>query len=170
MDAIPSKTDKKETFEKVEKFLIDHGLAIVQKDTNRPWGGYFVIEESSLKLFLKLFFPDLKSKEDEENVTLSPKVLLVAPGKRLSWQYHNRRSEYWTVVSGKAGVMISDDDHQKPIHELTGGDLVSIGRNQRHRLVGLDEWGIVAEIWEHSDPTNPSDEDDIIRLDDDFGR
>ena len=41
---------------------------------------------------------------------------------------------------------------------------------QRHRLIGLDGWGIVAEIWRHTDAENPSDEDDIVRVQDDFGR
>ncbi len=36
--------------------------------------------------------------------------------------------------------------------------------------MGLDTFGIVAEIWQHTDPTNPSEEDDIVRLQDDFGR
>jgi len=40
----------------------------------------------------------------------------------------------------------------------------------RHRLVGLDDWGIVAEIWIHSDPDKPSNEYDIRRISDDFGR
>jgi hypothetical protein len=41
---------------------------------------------------------------------------------------------------------------------------------QRHRLIGLDQWGVVAEIWQHTDSENPSDESDIVRLQDDFGR
>lgn len=40
----------------------------------------------------------------------------------------------------------------------------------RHRLVGLDNWGVVTEIWQHTDVEHPSDESDIVRLQDDFGR
>jgi mannose-6-phosphate isomerase len=43
-------------------------------------------------------------------------------------------------------------------------------KGERHRLIGLDSWRIVAEIWQHTDLENPSDEDDIVRLQDDFGR
>jgi len=50
------------------------------------------------------------------------------------------------------------------------GNLISLEQGERHRLVGLDDWGVVAEIWMHTDPSNPSDEDDIVRLQDDFGR
>jgi len=43
-------------------------------------------------------------------------------------------------------------------------------KGERHRLIRLDSWGVVAEIWQHTDKEEPSDEDDIIRLQDDFGR
>jgi mannose-6-phosphate isomerase len=36
--------------------------------------------------------------------------------------------------------------------------------------VGLEDYAVVAEIWQHSDADNPSDENDIVRLQDDFGR
>ena len=36
-------------------------------------------------------------------------------------------------------------------------------------LIGLDNYSIVAEIWQHTDKNNPSDEEDIIRVQDDFG-
>ena len=39
----------------------------------------------------------------------------------------------------------------------------------RHRLIGLDDYAVVAEIWQHTDKI-PSDEEDIIRVQDDFGR
>lgn len=47
---------------------------------------------------------------------------------------------------------------------------MSLKQGERHRLVGVDEWGIVAEIWQHTDAAHPSDEDDIVRVQDDFGR
>jgi hypothetical protein len=54
------------------------------------------------------------------------------------------------------------------IHET--GSQILLEKNERHRLVGLNDWGIVAEIWQHTDENNPSDENDIIRVQDDFGR
>jgi hypothetical protein len=47
---------------------------------------------------------------------------------------------------------------------------VEFQAGERHRLVGLDQLGIVAELWQHLDPAHPSDEEDIVRLQDDFGR
>jgi len=102
---------------------------------------------------------------------LSPKILVVAPGKRLSWQYHHRRAEIWKLIGGEAQIMTSDDDEESMIVDLHKGDVVQLAKGVRHRLIGAESgWGIVAEIWQHTDPENPSDETDIIRLQDDFGR
>jgi len=101
---------------------------------------------------------------------LSPKLLVVGPQQRLSWQYHNRRAEIWRVVEGEIGVVMSENDEQHDVNEFEPGDIIILNKGQRHRLVGLDSWGIVAEIWQHTDTDHPSDEDDIIRLQDDFGR
>jgi len=67
-------------------------------------------------------------------------------------------------------VGISDTDEEKQTANLSLGDIIKLKQGDRHRLIGLDEWGIVAEIWQHTDAQNPSDENDIIRLQDDFGR
>jgi mannose-6-phosphate isomerase-like protein (cupin superfamily) len=101
---------------------------------------------------------------------LSPKILLVAPNKKLSWQYHHRRSEVWKLIRGEASIIRSETDQENPPTQMTIGDLVELKKGERHRLVGLSDWGIVAEIWIHTDPQNPSDENDIVRLQDDFGR
>ena len=101
---------------------------------------------------------------------MSPKILVVAPNQRLSWQYHHRRAEIWKLVSGEAGIVISDTDQQGPLKKLTEGQIVQLNQGQRHRLVGLEGWGMIAEIWMHTDQNNPSNEDDIVRLQDDFGR
>jgi mannose-6-phosphate isomerase len=50
------------------------------------------------------------------------------------------------------------------------GDIVQLKQGERHRLIGTSQWGIVAEIWQHTNAQHPSDEDDIVRLQDDFGR
>jgi len=49
-------------------------------------------------------------------------------------------------------------------------DKIKLQQGERHRLIGLAVWGVVAEIWQHTDASDPSDEDDIVRLQDDFGR
>jgi hypothetical protein len=66
--------------------------------------------------------------------------------------------------------MTSDTDEQQSVETYEAGQSVRLKQGERHRLVGLDDWGILAEIWQHTDPDNPSDEDDIVRVQDDFGR
>jgi mannose-6-phosphate isomerase len=89
--------------------------------------------------------------------------LVVGPGKRLSWQYHHRRAEIWKLIGGVAGVIISDTDEEREKTELKMGDIIQLKQ-------GMDGWGVIAEIWRHTDKENPSDEEDIIRVQDDFGR
>lgn len=162
--------EKASKFSKIEYFLVENGLKWSKKDENRPWGGFFVIEENDSEKFISLFFPHLKKEDLMISGKLSPKILLVAPDKRLSWQYHFRRAEIWKLIDGEAGVITSDNDDEKETRHLKIGDIVELKQGERHRLIGLKNWGVIAEIWRHTDKENPSDEDDIVRLQDDFGR
>jgi len=162
--------NKKEIFEYVNNLLTVKGIEIDHHDSTRPWGGFFVIKETSLPLFIESFFQNTEIKPAYDNQPLSPKILLIEPGKRFSWQYHNRRSEIWTVAEGHAGLITSADDRQGDMADFRQGDVVHLECGTRHRLVGLDNWGIIAEIWQHTDPNHPSNEEDIVRIEDDFGR
>lgn len=162
--------DKSAIFEEIEAFLDKKGLKIDKKDEKRPWGGFFVIDENDADQFIKIFFPHLNKEELSISGKLSPKILLVGPEKRLSWQYHFRRAEIWKLIAGEAGVVTSDDDDEKDTRHLGIGDIVELKQGERHRLIGLENWGVIAEIWRHTDAENPSNEEDIVRLQDDFGR
>ena len=157
-------------FEQVEKELVSKGYRFERKDFNRPWGGFFVIDEAQKERFIDEYFSDLTGYNVNTNLKISPKILLVAPEKRLSWQYHHRRSEIWQVVDGEVGIVRSHTDEEEPMKNYQAGDLVQLDKGERHRLVGLKEWGKVAEIWIHTDQAYPSDENDIVRLQDDFAR
>lgn len=165
-----SKMDKSAVFTAIEEVLMEQHFTIIQQDETRPWGGFFVIDESQANTFAKLFFPNLEMSEIQITNKLSPKILIVAPGKRLSWQFHYRRLEIWKVIFGTVGVKTSLTDQEGQIQELTSGAFIQMDKEERHRLIGLNSWGIIAEIWQHTDPNSPSDEDDIVRLQDDFGR
>ena len=162
--------DKETVFSTVKEFITKNGFSIANEDASRPWGGFLVIDEEQAPMFIKTFFPQFTLKDFEGFDKLSPKILLVAPHQRLSWQYHHRRSEIWTVIGGTAAIVRSETDEQNPQEKLPLGTTVSLKKGERHRLVGVDEWGIIAEIWQHTDVSNPSDEDDIVRVQDDFGR
>ena len=157
-------------FRNTEQELQDKNYRFERTDFNRPWGGFFVIDERDAPQFAREYFPDLNEEELIGGRKVSPKILLVAPNKRLSWQYHHRRSEVWRVLEGPVGIMRSDTDAQTTVEHYQPGDVITLKKGERHRLVGLDDWGKVAEIWQHTDPDHPSDEEDIVRLQDDFGR
>lgn len=161
---------KTEVFTETRSFIEGLGFTITNFDDTRPWGGFFYVDEGQAVTFIETFFPHLNANDFAGFPKLSPKILLVAPQKRLSWQYHYRRSEIWKLIGGKAAVVVSDTDDQTPERSLVPGDIVELRQGERHRLVGTSEWGIVAEIWQHTSAENPSDEDDIVRVEDDFGR
>lgn len=165
-----STKDRTEIFAQTEKTVTEAGFTIISRDENRPWGGFFVIDETQSAEFTKKYFKGIDIETLKISGKLSPKILMVAPEKRLSWQYHHRRAEIWKVLIGRVGVMTSDTDIQGLVNEYDPGALVTLKQGERHRLVGLREWGVIAEIWQHTDPLNPSDEDDIVRVQDDFGR
>lgn len=167
---ISNKTNRHEIFKSIQEYLDALSFKVVAKDHDRPWGGFFVIDENQAPLFAKTFFSITDLDSLKMSGKLSPKILVVQPEKRLSWQYHDRRAEIWKLVAGKAGVATSQTDVQGETKKLEEGEVVRLNRGQRHRLVGLDQWGIVAEIWQHTDANHPSDEEDIVRLQDDFGR
>lgn len=161
---------KAQIFKKVAALLAEANFTIVDKDESRPWGGFYVIDEAQAAQFVKHFFPGENLDEIKITNKLSPKILIVAPHKRLSWQYHRRRAEIWKCISDKVSVATSDTDEHTHTHILNDGDIIKLATGKRHRLIGMDEWGIVAEIWQHTDESNPSNEDDIIRLQDDYNR
>lgn len=159
-----------DVFKEISQYLNGLNLKIVSSDFQRPWGGFFVIDESQAKQFAELFFPGVDLSSLRISGKLSPKILVVEPNKRLSWQYHHRRAEIWRAVSGKVGVVTSMTDEEAETVNLNPGQEIRLAQGQRHRLVGLSDWGVLAEIWQHTDAQNPSDENDIVRVQDDFGR
>ncbi len=162
--------DKTAVFEQIATVLKNENFTVIKQDETRPWGGFFVIDESQANAFAVKFFPHLNMSEIQITNKLSPKILVVAPNKRLSWQFHHRRAEIWKVIGGIVGVKTSKTDEEGEVQELSAGKFIQLGKGERHRLIGLDSWGIVAEIWQHTNSENPSDEEDIVRLQDDFGR
>lgn len=161
--------------------LVDHintdlnsaGYEVVEVNGDKPWGAYLRIANGQADKFVADFFPGLTPDEARLGVAeaeLSPKILIVSPDQRLSWQYHDRRAERWMFLTeGAYNKSASDDPGELQI--ATSGDVVQFAQGERHRLVGLtDDYTLVAEIWQHTDTDSPSDEDDITRLIDDYSR
>jgi len=107
----------------------------------RPWGSYTVLDDEA---------------------TFKVKRIEVLPGKRLSYQRHARRSEHWFIVHGTA-VVILDGERRK----VSSGDAVDVPVNTDHRIENAsDELVVFVEV-QHGDYFG---EDDIVRLEDDYGR
>jgi mannose-6-phosphate isomerase len=107
----------------------------------RPWGSYQVI-----------------SKEPDHQV----KKLIVTPGKRLSYQTHEKRSEYWVIVKGTGTVTMDGIQTM-----CVAGDAFIIEQGIPHRIGNVGEDDLVfieVQLGIYFG------EDDIVRLEDDFGR
>jgi len=107
----------------------------------RPWGWYKVLLDT----------PTYKVKE-----------ILVKPGQRLSYQLHNKRSEHWYLVKGKAVVTLNDVDK-----ELEAGESIEIPVEAKHRIANQGKEDVVfIEI----QTGTYFGEDDEVRLEDDYNR
>ena len=159
-----------ENFSKIKKHIESFGYNVTTYDFKRPWGGFLVIDENQAEKFADQFFDNILLDDLKISGKLSPKILIVNSNSRLSWQYHHRRAEIWRIYRGEVGIIRSNNDDQNPMETFKEGDQIHLKQGERHRLIGLEKQGLIAEIWLHTDPDHPSDEEDIVRVQDDFGR
>lgn len=171
MHRLEQRVTKQQVIDAVSVDLERMGLKIVDRDVEKPWGAFFRVADDQIDKFVARYFDGVDLPESAVHGNRSPKILIVAPGQRLSWQYHHRRGEVWRAWNSSVGYFESPTNEQPRTMQILGpGESTFLREGIRHRLVGLDEWGEVAEIWIHSDADAPSNEEDIVRLEDDFGR
>lgn len=107
----------------------------------RPWGRFYVIhDEKSYKI----------------------KRIEVDTGQRLSYQYHKKRSEVWTIIQGVGTVTLNGQ-----VKEFSSGDVISIPQGMKHRIENKHEEKIIFIEVQTGDYFG---EDDIIRIQDDYNR
>ena len=82
-----------EEFIQVKKHIESFDYQVVDFDFERPWGGFLVIDETQAQKFANQFFEGISIDSLKIGGKLSPKILIVKPNARLSWQYHHRRAE-----------------------------------------------------------------------------
>ena len=90
------------------------------------------------------------------------KRITVLPGKRLSYQKHFRRREHWMVVEGKGVVTIDGKDSH-----IEKGDTIDIPQEAAHRMANTGDGDLTFVEIQQGEYFG---EDDIIRLEDDYGR
>jgi mannose-6-phosphate isomerase len=117
------------------------GLSVASEDLARPWGGFLTISHTDVAAFVDAYFADSGLEIDTQQATLSPKVLIVAPGQRLSWQYHLRRSEIWRVIEGPIGISRSSSEDEGPLLTCRVGELLRIDVGEHPSLGGTHHVG-----------------------------
>ncbi len=168
---LKSHLPKKDFFQSLIKNITSLGFNIDEVNSNKPWGGYIRITNNQAKKFRETYFAGIELPEQAINLDISPKILIVEPHKSLSYQVHDRRSEFWRVLIGPTGVKLHDKDNEpEDFIVYQSGETINIPVGTRHRLVGLNNMSIITELWIHLNPHNPSNEQDIRRIQDDFGR
>lgn len=165
---------KQEALGRVKQMIAQLGYTVVERNETKPWGGFYRLSDDDAGQFIHDFFPGLTLHEarlGRADVRLSPKFLLIAPGTRLSWQYHNRRAERWHFLTAGTYTSSDSDDQPEPTR-APAGTIVQLATSFRHRVTAPNDtdYVLVAEVWQHTDLSQLSDEDDIIRLQDDYSR
>lgn len=155
-----------------DDLILKNGLVMDDVDEHKPWGAYYRFTSECAENFVADYFPGRTVEELGRGGSISPKFLVFQPGKKLSLQYHNRRAEVWHVIYGDLVAAVSDSNEEGDWKTYPSGSELSYGALTRHRAGAVEGggWVIVAEIWQHTDPAKPTDEADIVRLADDFGR
>jgi mannose-6-phosphate isomerase-like protein (cupin superfamily) len=123
------------------RYLDVYRKILDDRENYRPWGHY----------------ENLLERDDHK-----VKEIIVKPGKRLSLQQHQHRAEHWTVVSGVARVTVAEQETL-----LKPGQSVEIPKGAVHRIMNPGNTPLVFVEVQTGDYFG---EDDIIRLEDDYGR
>jgi mannose-6-phosphate isomerase-like protein (cupin superfamily) len=155
-----------------DKYIRLNEYLLADVDEHKPWGAYYRLADKHAEQFVAEYFPGHTVEELGKGGSLSPKFLVFEPGKKLSLQYHNRRAEIWKVIQGTLIAAVSEANEEGEWKTYAPGDELSYGALARHRAGSPEsgEWVLVAEVWQHTDLLNPTNESDIVRLADDFGR
>ena len=107
----------------------------------RPWGQYWVLEDTD---------------------THKVKRIEVNPGGRLSYQYHHKRAEVWTIVEGVGRITLDGE-----VKDYKAGEVAVIPLGAKHRIENTTDENCVFIEVQHGTYFG---EDDIVRIEDDYNR
>ena len=138
--AVPSISQSTPGYQ-IDALVPDHRQARSSNVVHRPWGSYEAVMCGE---------------------GYQVKRLVVMAGKKLSLQYHQHRSEHWTVVEGEVHVTIGDD-----VMVLQCDESIYVPLGSVHRLDNRSDGDVVLIEVQCGDYLG---EDDIVRIEDDFGR
>ena len=109
--------------------------------SERPWGRYEVLQEAA---------------------NYKVKSIHVSPGKRLSYQRHQKRTEHWYITQGNGEVTL-----EGKVQQVTAGSVIQVSQGMLHRISNT---GSTELIFIEVQTGSYFGEDDIERVEDDFGR
>ena len=127
--------------EGIDKYELLGRSAMAEDESQRPWGRYEILSESE---------------------SHKVKTIWVTPGKRLSYQRHEKRAEHWFIIQGDARITLNGD-----IFEMGAGDSLDIEVGDLHRIENIGSEDV---IFVEVQTGTYFGEDDIERVEDDFGR
>lgn len=107
----------------------------------RPWGEYWVLDDTD---------------------THKVKRIRVNPGERLSLQYHHKRSEVWTIVTGVGTITLGEE-----VRDFKAGEVALISQGMLHRIENKTSEPVVFIEVQYGTYFG---EDDIVRVEDDYNR
>ncbi len=110
-----------------------------KETTKRPWGSFIRFTNNELS---------------------TVKLLFVTKGEQLSLQYHDKRSEFWRVISGNPEIVMNDS-----VVVAKPGDEFYIEAKTKHRISAPENDVVILEI-----AKGEFDENDIVRLEDKYNR
>jgi mannose-6-phosphate isomerase len=113
----------------------------MSEESVRPWGRYEVLAD---------------------HASYKVKRIWVLPGQRLSYQRHAKRAEHWFIVQGEGEVTLDG-----VVRSVSAGDTVDVKISQLHRIANT---GTSELIFIEVQTGSYFGEDDIERVEDDFGR
>lgn len=90
------------------------------------------------------------------------KVISIGAGRRLSLQYHQRKDESVYVVSGILRLHLEDDSGAMQVSDLGPGEHRHVATGRRHRFEALEDCELIE--------VSTTELDDVIRVEDDYGR
>jgi len=123
------------------KASADADLTELPATVHRPWGTYATLKQEG---------------------GYQVKRITVAPGQKLSLQYHHKRAEHWVVTQGQAIVQVGDDEF-----ETGPGEYRYIPLGEKHRLTNIGDTELVLVEVQFGSYLG---EDDIVRIEDAYGR
>lgn len=112
-------------------------------DITESWGKIYCIADSDINNFLIKYFPNIILGPE---FTLSGRILVINSNSQTPFTYNHAQKTIWNVLCGPVGYVCSYDDIE-PSKEFaqTNYEMI-IDKEERHKLIGLDNIAVVAEI------------------------